>query len=255
MAVLLSGRRNVGSVAPRDSVRAGTARITVTALGLVLGLSASAVLPLLLRWQSLGVLAALSVLLAVLPFAGLWLWWRQLGPSLGWLAAGVASLSALALLPLWSLYRGHLRVLNLGDEPIILAIDGRSLGRIEPSSGESARAGLELTVPAGLRHLRVTSALDGRELMAITRLVQGGSPHLFAPLSTGYCFSIERRRYGGDERAEPVESEPLVGETPFWVLPDGISWFTPNPEPGPLETSGGTLSCLRQKRCSADSSE
>jgi hypothetical protein len=78
--------------------------------------------------------------------------------------------------------------------------------------------------------------------------VQGGSPHLFAPLSAGYCFTIEHRGYGDAKDAAP-DSEPLEGANPFWVLPDGINWFTPNPEPGPLETSGGTLSCLRQKRC------
>lgn len=237
-------------LAPSDPARLGTARIAVIALGLVLGLSASAVLPLLLPWQGLAALALISVSCALLPFAGLLVAWRGLPASFGWLAAAVASLSALLLLPLWSVYRGQLRVLNLGDEPFALWIDGRRLERVEPSSGESARAGVELTVPAGERVLRVVSELDGRELFVARQRVHGGSPHLFAPNSSGYCFFIERRRYG-DAQGEPLESEPLVGPTPFWVLPDGISWFTPNPEPGPLQTSGGTLSCLRQKRCSA----
>jgi hypothetical protein len=251
MAVLHSRGSSVASLAPRDPVRVGTARITVTALGLVLGLSASAVLPLLLPWQGLATLAAISVLCALLPFAGLFAAWRALPASFGWLAAAAASASALLLLPLWSVYRGELRVLNLGDEPFALWIDGQRLGRVEPSSGESARAGIELTVPAGERALRVVSEPDGRELFVTRQRVHGGSPHLFAPLNTGYCFFIERRRYG-DGHAEPLESEPLVEGTSFWVLPDGISWFTPNPEPGPLQTSGGTLSCLRQRRCGAE---
>lgn len=239
------------TLAPRDPAKLGTARISVAALGLVLGLSASAVSPLLLAWQGLGTLVAISVLCALAPFAGLWLAWRRLPGSFGWLAAAVASLSALLLLPLWSVYRGQLRILNLGDEPFAVLIDGRRVGRVEPSSGESARAGLELTLPAGERRLRVVSALDGRELFSSRQRVHGGSPHLFAPFSAsaGYCFFIERRRYG-DTESEPIDSEPLEGATPFWVLPEGISWFTPNPEPGPLQTSGGTLSCLRQKRCS-----
>ena len=78
--------------------------------------------------------------------------------------------------------------------------------------------------------------------------MEGGSPHLFAPQSAGYCFTIERRGYG-DAKGDARDDQPLDGSNPFWVLPDGISWFTPNPEPGPLQTSGGTLSCLRQKRC------
>jgi hypothetical protein len=71
---------------------------------------------------------------------------------------------------------------------------------------------------------------------------------LFAPASRGYCFSVERRGYG-DATDQPLDVLPLEGDNPFWQLPDGIGWFTPNPEPGPLRTSGGTLSCLRQKRC------
>jgi hypothetical protein len=139
-------------------------------------------------------------------------------------------------------------VLNLGEEPFALWIDGKRLTRVEPSSGESALAGVDLTVPAGAHALRVTSELDGRELYASRQTLQGGSPHLFAPNSSGYCFSIERRAYG-DARGEPLSSEPLTGSSSFWLLPDGIAWFTPNPEPGAFQTSGGTLSCLRQKRC------
>jgi hypothetical protein len=139
-------------------------------------------------------------------------------------------------------------VLNHGDEPFALWVDGRRLARVEPSSGESALAGVELAVPAGWRELRVSSELDGRELSRVRAHVAGGSQHLFAPLSSQYCFSIERRGYG-DAKGEPLSSEPLAGADPFWVLPDGVAWFTPNPEPGPLETSGGTLSCLRQRRC------
>jgi hypothetical protein len=234
-----------------EQARAGTALVTVTAVGLVLGLSAAAVLPLLLPWQGGALLATCGVLLSLLPFAGLALIAhrrRWSVPRLAWAASGVALLSGLALLPLWNLYRGQVRVLNHGDEPFALWVDGRRLARVEPSSGESALAGVELSLPAGQRELRVVSELDGRELFRAREHVSGGSPHLFAPLSAGYCFAIERRGYG-DARGEPLASEPLEGSVPFWVLPDGIAWFTPNPEPGPLETSGGTLSCLRQRRC------
>jgi hypothetical protein len=160
----------------------------------------------------------------------------------------VALVSALAVVPLFNLYRGQVRVLNHGDEPFVLWVDGTRVARIEPSSGESALAGAWLTLPAGERDLRVVSASSSRQLFRARELVQGGSPHLFAPLSAGYCFIIEHRGYG-DAKDRAPDTEPLEGSNPFWVLPDGISWFTPNPEPGPLETSGGTLSCLRQKRC------
>lgn len=238
-------------VVSAEQARAGTALVTVTALGVVLGLSAAAVLPLLLPWRGAALLAVLAVSLSLLPFAGLAYTARRRGVPLGnlaWLACAVALLSGLALLPLWNLYRGHVRVLNHGDEPYALWVDGKRVARVEPSSGESALAGVELAVPAGMRVFRLTSELDGRELFTAHEHVHGGSPHLFAPLSSGYCFFIERRGYG-DAKLEPLASEPLEGSSPFWVLPDGIAWFTPNPEPGPFETSGGTLSCLRQRRC------
>jgi hypothetical protein len=238
-------------VVSAEQARAGTVLLTVTALGVVLGLSAAAVLPLLLPWRGAALLTALVVGSSLLPFAALAQAARRRGVPLGslaWLACAVALLCGLALLPLWNIYRGRVRVLNHGDEPFALWVDGRRAARVEPSSGESALAGVELAVPAGTRDFRLTSELDGRELFRTREHVSGGSPHLFAPLSAGYCFFIERRGYG-DARHEPLTSEPLEGATPFWVLPDGIAWFTPNPEPGPFETSGGTLSCLRQRRC------
>jgi hypothetical protein len=237
-----------------SELRAGTLRITVTAAGLVLGLSAAAVLPLLLPWQAEATLALLAMLLAALPFGGLLLAVRLRKRQVlrdAWslpLAAGVVLVSGLLVVPLFNLYRGQLRVLNHGEEPFSLWVDGKRVARVEPSSGESALAGVELTVPAGEHELRVAAEADGRELFRALEMIEGGSPHLFAPLSAGYCFSIDRRGYG-DAKGAPLDSLPLEGSNPFWRLPDGISWFTPNPEPGPFETSGGTLSCLRQKRC------
>lgn len=239
-------------------LRAGTLRLTVAASGLTLGLSAAAVLPLLLPWRGQLLLSLLAMLLSLLPGLGLLVAWRRQGWSsvgalhvsrLGTAAAAVALLSGLAVLPMFNLYRGQVRVLNHGDEPFVLWVDGKRVARVEPSSGESALAGAWLTLPAGERELRVVSESSAKELFRARQLVQGGSPHLFAPQSSGYCFTIERRGYGG-ARDEPEDAVPLDGQNPFWVLPDGISWFTPNPEPGPLQTSGGTLSCLRQKRCS-----
>jgi hypothetical protein len=237
------------------ALRAGTLRLTLAAMGVVLGLSAAGVLPLLLPWAGEVTLVLSAMAFSFAPFAGVWLARRlrrlqdvELKKALP-VAVAVALASGFAVVALFNVYRGQVRVMNLGDEPFALWIDGKRVARVEPSSGESALAGVELTLPAGERELRVVSESSGRELFRARELVEGGSPHLFAPLSAGYCFSIERRAYG-DAREQPLDSQPLEGENPFWQLPDGISWFTPNPEPGPFETSGGTLSCLRQKRCS-----
>ena len=230
--------------------RAKTLRFTVAALGLVLGASAAAVLPLLLPWQGAFALSLTAAGLAAAPFVVLAVVWRRRaepGAPLWGVAALVTLAPVLALAPLFGVYRGQVRVLNHGDEPFWLWVDERRVARVEPSSGESALAGVELTVPAGLRTLRVVGTRDGRELFLSSVLVHGGVPHLFAPLSDGYCFSIERRGYGDEKRS--LRTEPLSGASPFWVLPEGVAFFTPNPEPGRVVTSGGTLTCLRQKRC------
>ena len=242
-------------MAVTSELRAGTLQLTLGAMGVVLGLSAAGVLPLLLPWTGEVPLVLLAAGFGFLPFGGVWLL-RRLRRAEGLeltralpVAAGIAVVSGFLVVPLFNLYRGQVRVLNLGDEPFAVWVDGKRLARVEPSSGESALAGVELTLPAGERDLRVVAESSGSELFRARELVDGGSPHLFAPLSAGYCFSIERRGYG-DAKGEPLDSQPLDGQDPFWRLPAGISWFTPNPEPGPFETSGGTLSCLRQKRCS-----
>jgi hypothetical protein len=237
--------------------RAGTVQLTLIALGLVLGLSGAAALPLLFSWAAQPGLTASCVALAVAPFVGYSLLARTRrrrgaplpSPHLLTPAAAVAVLAALALAPLFNVYRGRVRVLNHGDEPFVLYVDSRRVARVEPSSGESPLSGVELEVPAGDRSFRVQGdgASGATELFRARLRVEGGSPHLFAPLSSGYCFTIESRGYG--DAREDVQIRPLEGDIPFWVLPDGIAWFVPNPEPGPLETSGGTLSCLRQKRC------
>ena len=113
-----------------------------------------------------------------------------------------------------------------------------------------------IDLPDGWRPEGITT--DGHQLFVGAARVRGGSPHLFVPVSGGYCFYVEQRSYG-DSGAEPEpssalpvgESEPLPRDTSFWLLPDGIRLFTPNPQPGPLQTSGGTLASLRQRRCSA----
>jgi hypothetical protein len=245
----LTARRQIVAVSAEQ--RAATLRLTLVAVGLVLGLSAAAVLPLLFPWRGQLLLTSLAMALGLLPFAGAALVPRaraalSVRRTLP-LALGVSLIAALAQVPLFGLYRGQVRVLNHGDDPFALFVDGRRVARVEPSSGESALSGVQLTTPAGEHDFRVLSERDGRELFRAREQVVGGRPHLFAPQSAGHCFSIERRSYG--DAADEPEIEALEGDNPFWVLPDGISWFSPNPEPGPVQTSGGTLSCLRQKRC------
>lgn len=245
-------------MAVNEALRAGTLRLTLLALGVVLGLSAAASLPLLLPWSQPFTVALLTAMASLSPWI-LALPLRHLRVALSTPRALPVSVAlalgcALVSLPLTHIYRGTVRVLNHGDEPFYLLVDGKRVARVDPSSGESALAGVELVMPAGEHELKVMPTVGGTinsqpaPLFRARELIEGGSPHLFAPLSSGYCFSIERRSYGEADQPK-LDVVPLEGENPFWVLPDGISWFTPNPEPGPLHTSGGMLACLRQKRC------
>jgi len=244
-------------ISAEEQARAGTERISVVAAAAVLGLSSAALLPLVFPWQGALAISSGVLAFALLPFV---LWQllprgRQRPVALRPHSSGVIALalacvasSWLALIPIWGVHRGQVRVLNHGEQPFSVFVDGRLLARVEPSSGESTRAGVGLSLPSGQRALRVLSEPEGRELFRAAEQVWGGKPHLFAPASAGYCFQIERRNYGVGQD-EPVQVEPLSGTTPFWVLPEGISWFTPNPEPGKFQTSGGSLACLRQLRC------
>lgn len=234
--------------------RAHTERLGVVLASLVLGVSGALLLPLLLPFSRAAPILALVLVLVALPYVlPLWFWRRRGLPKTSWPALapplGVSSLLvALALVPILQAYRGQVRVLNLGEEPFLLFADGRLMSRVNPSSGESARAGAQLVMPAGLHELALLSIDQRRELGRFKVVVSGGKPHLFAPFAEHVCFEIERRHYGA--RAAATERERLTGPLPFWVLPHAILWFEPAPEASPLRTSGGSLSALRQRRCS-----
>jgi hypothetical protein len=142
----------------------------------------------------------------------------------------------------------ELRILNLGDVPIDVYADGHALGRVEPSTGESPLAGLDVRVPAGFREL--VSLDPGGQVVARVRVaVYAGSRHLYAPGGDA-CFWLEKVGYGRDR--SPPEYTELTGSDRFWAVPDEVrSWFVPNAEPGRFEsTTGGTSTALRQRSCS-----
>ena len=125
---------------------------------------------------------------------------------------------------------GHpaLRVINANTESIEVLIDGKTLGSIEPSGGESPTAGVSTRVPAGSRRLRAVSASG--QVLADTRVnALAGKHHLFAPGAKESCFWLERATYGRAGRDfEHIPLEP-AGER-FWVVPDSVKgWFVPLP--------------------------
>jgi hypothetical protein len=160
----------------------------------------------------------------------------------------------LALAAAWALYPLHypvLRVVNLSGAELSIYVDGEPLGVVQPSSGESARAGLQTRVPAGERALEARDP-SGAVLEHLQVRFEAGQTHLFAPSSDGFCFWLESTRYG---RAK-APARPFVALDPgqrFWVLRGPVdSWFAPNPPSSAADerSTGGVLTALRQARCS-----
>jgi len=167
--------------------------------------------------------------------------WLSTGPVLG---LGAACLSFFVYHPL-------LRVLNLGPVPVEVAIDGKRLTAVDPTSNESPAGGALVRVPAGAHTLSVSSSVDGTALGSSSVDFQSGAVHLFAIAADSTCFWLETTGYGREQRAMP-SYQPLPPAEHFWVLPGGIdSWFAANPEPSAANahSSGGLLTALRQAPC------
>lgn len=185
-------------------------------------------------------------------------------PELRWLFAVFCLLGVMSAVSFW-IHRPKLQVLNLTGAPLVLEVDGETLGTVNPTSQESPRAGLTLRLPAGRRHLR---ALHGDALIAeadVTLLA--GAKHLYAPASEAHCFWLERLGYGrGNLAPEPgaepaqgsvaagprVERVPLRSPLGFWAFDRGVDvWLAPPPEPllEDARSSGGEVVALRQALC------
>jgi len=176
---------------------------------------------------------------------------RARGPdSLPLAALPLAAGAALLAVVLHRFHHPLLRILNLGEGTLVVTVDGRFAGRVEPTSGESSRAGLEVRVPSGRRVLEARDTA-GRLVASATVRLYSGRHHLYAPASTETCFWLESRGYG-KEHAGSETITPLEGADRFWVLPDNLrGWFSPNPrDSSGANLTGGTSTALRQAPCS-----
>jgi hypothetical protein len=180
-------------------------------------------------------------------------------PLPGWLALPLLLLASSTPLAVHAL-SCHVRVLNRTEEPTSVLVDGRLRGVVPPTSAESPRAGLALSLVAGERQLTLVSR-SGRVLADVQAGLRPGVDHLFAVSSSPVCFWLERSSYGR-AAAEPSSASPpreaLLGQGPLWALPYPVdSWFGPNPEPssGDLLSSGGERVALRQGRCAVGTEE
>jgi hypothetical protein len=148
----------------------------------------------------------------------------------------------------YSFHHPSVRVLELGPFATELFVDGNDVGRVEPSSGESPLAGLELRLPAGERTLQSLDA-EGRPIARARVSLSAGKRHLYAPGSTDICFWLETTSYGREQKRP--DRVLLSGEDRFWVLPEEVNgWFMPSPPaPEGARATGGSTTVLRQARC------
>jgi hypothetical protein len=166
--------------------------------------------------------------------------WMLAGPMLG--------LAAVPFLD-W-LHHPLVRVVNLTETEIVVSVDGHTVAEVWPTSVEHPEAGAETRIPAGRRVIQVHDR-GGHLLAQDSVLVRSGRQHLYAPGDHDYCFWIETVGYG-QSGPETPRIQRLEGPRHFWVLPTGIdTWFGRTPgNPEDTRASGGTLTALRQARCS-----
>jgi hypothetical protein len=174
---------------------------------------------------------------------------RVLEPEAPRWAVAVVLVAFLATSFLYELHFPEVRIVNVTDRPLTVRVDGRPRGRVEPTSGESATAGLVVRVPAGRRTLTATDT-EGGLVDTASVLVEAGTGHLYAPGSEGTCFWLETTGYGRS-RAAGTQRDPLSGRPRFWALPARVDfWFAPPPPlDGDDRSTGGVVRAVRQARC------
>ncbi len=160
---------------------------------------------------------------------------------------------SLALAPLlWFHAHPHLRIVNLGETSVEVAIDGRVAAELPPVWTEAANVGAKLRVPIGWRAF-VTRSKDGEVLDRSRAWLPSDAPALYAPRSASHCLWIEQRAYGAT--AAPIPSVVrLSADSPFHAMPLRVdAWFQANPAPATDARlfSGGVRRALRFGPCAS----
>jgi hypothetical protein len=158
-------------------------------------------------------------------------------------------LLALMLTPcLHHLFFPIVRVTNFTDRSIRILVDDRTLGSVEPTSGESPAAGEVMRVPSGKHRLRALHA-DGTVASDVHVRIISGFQHLYAPGALEACFYVQRASYGRSQ-FEGSEIVDFRSPTRFWVVPNEVDlWFTPEKSVRRGATTGGVVTLLRMGRC------
>jgi hypothetical protein len=215
---------------------------------LLSGVAAALIVPLLLPTAGWFLALVITTALALWPILVGWIFTGA--QTSHWSVFSGLFISAPLALGAHTFYHPALRILNLSDRTLTIAIDGKPVFTLPATSLESPRAGAELQLSLGKHQL---VALDSQGSVVAQRVAQivAGRTHLYAPLSAGSCFSIETTRYG--RAGVEMSRHDLGGDTDFWVLSQSVDlWLTPAPESSAgSRWSGGTLTALRHHPCRA----
>jgi hypothetical protein len=157
--------------------------------------------------------------------------------------------SGVAALLLFGMHFPLVRVLNVTDARLSIAVDGHVHDDVEPTSAESATAGISVRLPSG-RHVLTAVDPSGRVVDTADVIVESGVQHLYAPGSSGVCFWVEATRYGRGGKEAPAP-ELLSRMATFWALSHDVDvWFAPSPRAGDDDrSSGGWSYAVRQAPC------
>lgn len=140
------------------------------------------------------------------------------------------------------------RVVNLTDRTLVVSVDERVLGRVDPTSGESPAAGEIMRPPSGLHRLRA-SFVDGTIVSDVQVRIQSGFRHLYAPGARDGCFYLQRVSYGRSE-IDGSKTESLYSDSRFWAIPSEVDlWFSPENTVLRGATTGGVVTLLRMGKC------
>jgi hypothetical protein len=150
---------------------------------------------------------------------------------------------------LYDYFHPYVRMLNLTEDALVVAVDDHIVAKVQPTSGENPLAGSIARVPAGKR-VFVARHLDGATVEDLKTDVLAGRLHLFAPgRPEGTCFWLERTAGGRTGRDEVIR-KVLTQTASFWTLDTEIdAWFQPALGSNKSQLTGGFVTALRQGTC------
>jgi hypothetical protein len=171
----------------------------------------------------------------------------------GWSLVGLA-VAGFVTPQLYDLFHCEVRIVNLTEEDVTVAVDGRPLAITQATTQEHPLAGSLVRIPSGSRLIQARHR-NGGLVHEAQEEIAAGQTYLYAPgHPSSVCFWVERTPLGR-EPSVPAYREALAPHLDFWQLPVAIdAWFTPVAGPKSEVFTGGVVAALRQGPCDSKGS-